>query len=66
MGRKTTLWRFQVKNKRHFTQENGDVAKKRNLKWETESPLIAAQNSAIRTKYMKARLDKKQLKRKCW
>ena len=34
--------------------------KKGKLKTETESLLIAAQNSAIRTNYIKARIDKTQ------
>ena len=39
-----------------------DIAKKKkgNLKRETESLLIAAQNDAIRTNHIKARIDKMQ------
>ena len=39
--------------------------RKRNLKRETESLLIAAQNNAIRTNYIKARIDKMQQKSRC-
>ena len=46
-------------NKRHLTRGNVDVAKKANLNKETESLLIA-QNNAIRTKHIKARIDKTQ------
>ena len=42
LGRKTTLWAFQVTNKRNLTwQEKGKV------KRETESLLIAAQNNTM-------------------
>ena len=39
--------------------------KKVNLKRETESLLIAAQNNAIRTNHIKARIDKTQQNSKC-
>ena len=39
--------------------------KKGNLKRETESLLIAAQNNAIRTNHVKARIDKTQQNSKC-
>ena len=39
--------------------------RKRNLKRETESRLVAAQNNAIRTKHIKARIDKPQQNSKC-
>ena len=39
--------------------------KKGNLKRETESLLIAAQNNAIRTNHIKARIDKTQLNSRC-
>ena len=38
---------------------------KSNLKRETESLLIAAQNNAIRTNHIKARIDKTQQNSKC-
>ena len=44
---------------------NLDVAKQRNLKRKTESLQIAAQNNAIRTNHIKARIDKTQQNRKC-
>ena len=40
-------------------------SRKRNLKRETESLLIAAQNNAIRTNHIKARRDKTQQNSKC-
>ena len=39
--------------------------RKGNLNRETESLLIAAQNNAIRTNYIKARVDKSQQNSKC-
>ena len=39
--------------------------RKGNFKRETESLLMAAQNSAIRTNHIKARIDKTQQNRKC-
>ena len=39
--------------------------KKVNLKRETKSLLITAQNNAIRTNHIKARIDKTQQKSKC-
>ena len=52
-------------NKQHFTPENLDLAKKGNLKRETESLLIAAQDNAIRTNHIKARIYKTQQNSKC-
>ena len=40
--------------------------RKGNLKRETESLLIAAQNNAIRTNHIKARIDKTQQNSRCW
>ena len=51
---------FRTTNKRYLSQENVDVAKRR-----IESLLIAAQNNAIRTNHIKARIDKKQQNRRC-
>ena len=42
-----------------------DVAKKGNLKRDTESLQIAAQNNAIRTNHTKARIDKTQQNSRC-
>ena len=39
--------------------------RKGNFKKETECPLIAAQNNAIRTNHMKARIDKTPQNSKC-
>ena len=47
-------------NKQHLTRKNLDMAKKRKLNRETESLLMAAQNSAIGTNHIKARIDKTQ------
>ena len=52
-------------NKRHLTRENVDVAKKGNLKRETESLLEAAQNNTIRTNYINARIDRTQQNGRC-
>ena len=51
-------------NRLHLVRENLDMDK-RNLKKVTESLLIAAQNNAIRTNYIKARIDKTQQNSKC-
>ena len=40
--------------------------RKGNFKRETESPLIAAENNAIRTNQIKASIDKMQQNIKCW
>ena len=42
-----------------------DAAKKRKLQWATETLLIAAQNNAIRTNHIKARIDKTWQNSKC-
>ena len=65
MEEKITVWIFQATNKRNLTQENLHVAKKGDLKKETESLHIAAQNNAIQTNYIKARIDKNQQNSKC-
>ena len=43
-----------------------DMLRKGNLKKETEFLLIAAQNNAVRTCYIKARIDKTQQNSRCW
>ena len=60
MGRKTTAWIFQVTNKGNLTPEDLE-----NLKRETESLLIAAQNNTIRTNYVEAKIDKMKQNSKC-
>ena len=52
----------------HFKRQIGEVAHKKtwtwlrrgNLKRETESLIITAQNNALRTNYIKAKIDKTQ------
>ena len=46
-------------------QKNWTCLRKENLKRETKSFLIAAQDNAVRTNHIKARIDKKQQNRKC-
>ena len=41
------------------------MAKKRNFMRETKSLLIAAQNNAVRTNHIKAKIDKTQQNSKC-
>ena len=60
IGRKTTVWTFLKTNKQHLTRETWILLRKRNLKRETESLLITAQNNAIRTNNIKARIHKTQ------
>ena len=55
MGRKTTVWTLQATNKRNFPLEDLDMAKR-----ETKSLLRAAQNNAIRTNYVKTKIDEMQ------
>ena len=51
--------------KQSLTRENLDVHKKVNLKRETESLLIVAQNNTIKTNYVWERIDKTQQKCRC-
>ena len=64
MERKTTLWEFKTTNK-HLTRQNLTWLRKGKFKRETESLLMAAQNSAIRTNHIKTRIDKTQQNSKC-
>ena len=50
----------RINNKQHLQRENLNVAKKENLKRETEFLQTAAQTNAIRTNYIKARMYKSQ------
>ena len=54
MGRETTLCIFQATKWQDEKTWTG--LSKQNLKRETESLLIAAQNNAIRTNYIKAKI----------
>ena len=51
--------------KTNITWENLNMARKGNLKRETESLLIAAQNNAIRTNYVKTKIEEAQEKSSC-
>ena len=53
------------KQAKSHTRKLGPWLKKENLKRKTESLLIVAQNNAIRTNYIKARIDKTQQNTKC-
>ena len=64
MGRKTTQRAFEATNKWHLKRKTWMWLRKGNLKRESEFLLIAAQNNAIRTNYIKARIDKTQQNRK--
>ena len=48
-----------------FHEQTETWLRKGNLKRETESILIATQNNAIRTNYLKAKIDKVQQNSKC-
>ena len=65
MLRKATIWTFQTINKRYLSLENLDITKT-NLKRETESLSTAGQNNAIRTNYVKTKIDKTLQNSKCW
>ena len=64
--RKTTVWIFQETNKKNVSCERiWTWLRKGNLKRETESLLRAAQVNAIKTNYVKARIDKTLQNRRC-
>ena len=65
MGRKTTLWSFKwlIDNISH--KKTWMWLRKGNLKRETDSLLIVAQNNAIRTNHIKVRIDKTLQNSKC-
>ena len=60
LGRKTTVWIFQSTNWRILIREYRYMAKKRKLKRETESLVRTAHNNAIRSNYVKAKIDKRK------
>ena len=64
-GRKTTLWTFKRLTSDISHEKTWTWLRKGNLTRETESLLIAAQNNAIRTSYIKARIDKTQQNSRC-
>ena len=59
MERITTEWRFQETHKRQLTRENLDMAER-----ETKSLLVAAQNNAMGTNYVNARIEEMQQNRR--
>ena len=63
MLRKTNVWIFKATNKRNLKKNNNKKCGHGNLKRECEFLLIAAQNNAIRTNYVQARIDKTQQNR---
>ena len=66
MERKTTLCAFLKRLINNISHDKTWTwLRKGNVKRETESLLMAAQNSAIRTNHRKARIDKTQLNSKC-
>ena len=65
MVRKANLWTFKrlINNISH--DKTWTWLRKGNFKRETESLLKAAQNNAMRTNHIKARIDKTQQNSKC-
>ena len=57
IARKTTVWAFQATNKRNLIRETWTFVRNRHFKQETESLLLAAQNNAIRTNYVKENIQ---------
>ena len=57
MGRKTTVWIFQAINWRNRTREDLDMVTKEKSSRKIDSLLIAAENKAINTNYIKAKID---------
>ena len=64
-GRKQLYGRFKLLMNNISLKKNWTWLRKGNLKRETESFLIAAQDNAIRTNHIKARIDKTQQNSKC-
>ena len=62
------------KNDGYFKRQTDEISHEKTWTWllkgnfkrETESLLIAAYNNAIRTNYIKAKIDKTQKNSKCW
>ena len=65
MGRKELCGRFKWLTSDIWHEETWTWLRKRNLKRETESLLIATQNNAIGTNHIKARIDKMQQNSRC-
>ena len=65
MGEKTTVLTFQATNKEISHEKTWTWLRKGNLKRETEPLQIAARNDAIRTNYVKARINKTEQNDKC-
>ena len=63
MGRKTNLFKRLINIISH--RKTSTWLRKGNLKRETESLITAAQDNAIRTNHIKARIDKTQQNSKC-
>ena len=65
MERKTSLWAFKrlISNISH--KKTWTWPRKGNLKRKTEYRLISAQNNAIRTNHIKARIDKRLQNNEC-
>ena len=64
IGIKTTVWILQATNNRNFTQEDLDMTMKGKLLERNSSSSNSIQN-AIRTNYVKAKIDKMQQNSKC-
>ena len=64
-GKKTNAWTFQVTNKRNLMRKNLDITKRGKFKKETEYLFLAAQNNAIKTNYVKTKMDKTHQNSRC-
>ena len=60
MKRIKTVWIFQATNRQNSHEKTWTWLRNRNLIRETESLLIPTQNNAIRTNYIKAKIDNTQ------
>ena len=65
MGRKQLYGHFKQRTNEISHEKTQTWLRKGNLKRESEFLLIAAQNNDIRTKYVKARIDKMQQNSSC-
>ena len=65
MGRQKTMDISSGKQAKYHTKKTWTWPRKGNLKRETESLRIAAQNNTIQTNYIKTKIDKTQQNSKC-
>ena len=65
MGRKTNVQYFKGQTNKIVHEKTGTWLQKRNHKREIESLLMTTENNAIRTNYIKAKINNTQQNSKC-